>query len=139
MAQVLEKGYALDQHYPPLLNLLAHHYATKGNNVARASELIAAACTLDPHNPHILDTKALIMYKQQEYAQAHELLTTLHKSNPHDATILIHLAQVEYRQDHADIARNLLRSAQSYTHTPYEKQKIASLTKKLETKVLISK
>jgi len=131
MVQILEQGYALDKTHAPLLNLLAHHYATKGNNIARASELINAACTQDPHNPHIIDTKALIMYKQKQYTNAHQLLTKLHKENPQDATILIHLAQVEHKQNHIDVARSLLQNAQTLTHAPYEKQKITSLTKKL--------
>ncbi len=55
---------------PQLNNLLSYLYATKGNNLKKANELIALALQKDPHNPHFLDTKALILYKENKFDQA---------------------------------------------------------------------
>lgn len=131
MRTALEQAYALNADATPLLNLLAHYWATKGNNIDKAEQLITHACTKDQENPHLLDTKALILYKQKKYADAQQLLEKLLKNNPTDATILIHLAQVHHKQNNHQAAQNTLEQARAHTYSAYEKRKLKTLEKKL--------
>ena len=61
---VLVESKKLNQNYPPMLNLSAYYYATKGNDLKHAESLILTALKHEK-NPHFLDTHALILYKQK--------------------------------------------------------------------------
>jgi predicted Zn-dependent protease len=125
MRTVLEQGKALNTNFLPLLNLLAHYYATKGNDIAQAQELIRTVHAQDQNNPHYLDTKALILYKQKEYDQACTLLEKLHAAHPHDATIALHLAKTVQRMGDSGRAKIIAQQATPHAHSAYEKTRIA--------------
>jgi len=125
MRTVLEQGKALNTNFLPLLNLLAHYYATKGNDIAQAQELMRAVHAQEQDNPHYLDTKALILYKQKEYDQACTLLEKLHAAQPHDATIALHLAKTVQKMGNPGRAKNIAQQATAHAHSVYEKTRIA--------------
>ncbi len=129
MRLVLEQGRALNTNFLPLLNLLAHYYATKGHDIARAQELMGIVQAQDQHNPHYLDTKALILYKQKEYGQAHTLLQQLHTAQPHDATIALHLAKTMQKMGNLPEAKTIAQQAMAYAHSTYEKTLIEKFLK----------
>lgn len=93
MHTVLEQGARIYP-FPPLLNLLAYYYATKGGNIIKGQQLIEQALKKDPYNPHFLDTQALIWLTNHSYEKALILLQTLIAQHPQDYYICIHYAQV---------------------------------------------
>lgn len=97
MQKALEQGYNLNTNFPPLLNLLAYYYGTKGENVGEAQKLISLALTQDKNNPHFLDTQALILYNQKKYPQALKVFQRLALAEPQDFTIHKHLGKTYYR------------------------------------------
>ena len=125
MRTALEQGKSLNTNFLPLLNLLAHYYATKGQDLKQAQELIRVVHAQDQHNPHYLDTKALILYKQKEYRQARTLLEQLHAAQPHDATIALHLAKTVQKLGDAQRAKIIAQRATPHAHSAYEKTRIA--------------
>jgi len=125
MRTTLEQGKALNTNFLPLLNLLAHYYATKGQDLKQAQELMRVVHAQDQYNPHYLDTKALILYKQKEYGQAHTLLQQLHNAQPDDATIALHLAKTIQKMGDAEQAKTIARQANAHAHSVYEKTRIA--------------
>lgn len=130
MQTTLEQGLALDTHFLPLMNLLAHHYATKGHNILKAEELMAKILAHDKTDPHLLDTHALILYKKKDYSQAISLLERLHTDVPRDATIMLHLAQAHYKLNNKSAADSALRNAQAMAKSTYEKNKVTRLMQK---------
>ncbi len=134
MQVALEKGLLLNTHFIPLMNLLAHHYATKGHNIPKAEHLMADIIKYNNTDPHLLDTQALILYKKKHYNEALTLLQRLQVTVPHDATIMLHLAQTYHKLNNHLLARTTLRNAQAMAKSTYEKNKIAQLTQKWSLK-----
>jgi len=130
MQATLEQGLLLDTNFMPLMNLLAHHYATKGHNIPKAEQLMTKMLAQDNTNPHLLDTHALILYKKKNYTEALTLLQQLQKDAPKDATIMLHLALTYYKLNNKPVAQTTLRNAQAMAKSTYEKNKIAQLTQK---------
>lgn len=128
MQTVLEQGQMLGANFLPLMNLLAHHYATKGNDLPKAETLMRQILALNNTDPHLLDTHALILYKKKQYPQALTLLQRIQADVPHDATIMIHLALTYHKLGNTDAAHTALRKAQPMAKSAYEKNKIAKLT-----------
>lgn len=134
METALEQGMLLNTHFLPLMNLLAHHYATKGNNIPKAEQLMAEILKRNNTDPHFLDTHALILYKKADYNGALALLQRLQSTAPHDATIALHLAQTHYKLNDKPAAHTTLRNAQAMAKSTYEKNKIAQLADKWKLK-----
>lgn len=130
MEIVLEQGFTIDPNFTPLANLLAYHYATKGNNLARADSLIKKVLETAPKNPHFLDTQALILYKQKKYEQAETILDALIVQEPKDATILIHAAKAAYKQKKIAHARELIKKARLAARYRYEHEILDKVRKK---------
>ena len=122
MVDVLEKGRALKTEFPPLLNLLAYHYAFDESKLDTAQTLIKSVLHVAPTNPHFLDTQALILYKQKEYTKAQELLTRLAQHTPDDPTILIHLAKTEAKLGNTQQATTLMLQAQRAARASSEQE-----------------
>jgi tetratricopeptide (TPR) repeat protein len=97
MEKVLEEGLALGKDFPPLLNLLAYHYATQNKKLTQAQKLIALALQKNKNNPHFLDTQATILYAQKEYAKALEILESIKPQLPHDPAMLRTLSKTHYQ------------------------------------------
>lgn len=127
MFKAIDQACALGTNYPPALNLLAYHYATETKNYAKASDLIEKALAQDKNNPHFLDTKAVILYKQKKYAEALALLERIAPQIPHDSTALIHLAKTHHKMGNVSQAVTVIHEAQKYAHNTYEKEKSALL------------
>ncbi len=131
MKDVLEQGKKLGHNFPPLLNLLAYFYATKGKDLKKAQRTIDQALKYDATNPHILDTKALILYKQKEYESAHALLEEIIIQAPDDATILMHLAKVQHKLDNDSEALTNIEQAQIHAKYEHEKRSIQKFQNRL--------
>jgi len=83
----------------------------------------------EPHNPHYLDTHAVILYKEKNYAQAQVILEKIAQQEPHDATIMKHLAKVEFKLGNKKRAQVALDCATRYAHA-HEKKECESLLKR---------
>ncbi len=122
MLTTLLEGKKLNQDYPPLLNLLAYYYATKGNNIQEAESLITAVLKKDK-NPHFIETRALILYKQKKYDEAYKLLTALTKKMPQDASVLYHLAKTMHKKGDTKAAYAMLQQAINFCSISNDKTK----------------
>ncbi len=131
MKDVLEQGKKLRHNFPPLLNLLAYFYATQGKDLKKAQRTIDLALKYDATNPHILDTKAFILYKQKEYESAHALLEEIVIQIPDDATVLMHLAKVQYKLDNNSEALTNIEQAQIHAKYEHEKRSIQKFQNRL--------
>ncbi len=122
MAQTIEQAIDLGTEYPPALNLLAYHYATEEKQLNKAETLITKALKKDKHNPHFLDTKALLLYKQHKYKEALAILKPVIKKIPNDSTALIHLSKIYHKLGDYNNACLTLGDAKKCAISPYEKQ-----------------
>lgn len=120
--KVLEQGNALNQNFPPLLNLLAYHYATQSKDLKKAEELINMVLAQST-NPHFLDTKALILYKQKQYKKALHILQAIAPQAPDDFSLLKHLAKTQYRLGQKSKAKKTIKLALKVAHQDHEKNK----------------
>lgn len=127
MKQALEESVELGTEYPPALNLLAYYYATEGKQLGKASDLIEKALKKDKNNPHFLDTKAVVLYKQGKYRQALKILKPIAKAMPEDSTVLIHLAKTYRKLGDVTQACSILDNAKKCAVHPYEKQTSSAL------------
>ena len=127
MKQALEQVVDLQGNYPPALNLLAYYYATEGKQLAKAQQLIEKALEQDSRNPHFLDTKAVVLYKQGKYREALKILRPIAKALPKDSTVLIHLAKTYRKLGNINQACNTLDCAQKHACNTYEKQTASTL------------
>ena len=125
----LEQSLALFS-YAPAHNLLAYLYATKGKNHVKAKETIELALKSDPENPHFLDTKALVLYKQKDYREAIVLLQKAAAACPTDSTILHHLGKCYLRNGQMELAAQSGKAAMAVAKTEIEKRKAKSLIAK---------
>jgi tetratricopeptide (TPR) repeat protein len=131
MHEALTHGRSLHTDFPPLLNLLAHYYATKGNNLPEAQKLMKIVLGYDSHNPHFLDTQATIFYKQKKYGRALKLLQKIALAAPHDFTICKHLGKTYNRLGKKQEASESLKKALTLASNEREKQNGEKLLQKL--------
>lgn len=129
---VLENALALNGHHAALNNLLAYLYATKGADLNKAQAAIKKALASEPKNPHILDTQALIFYKQKDYPQAIALLEAVVQQCPHDYSALYHLAKCYGQQGNTPNAHQWAQTAARFAHNEIEKSKAESLLQKFK-------
>lgn len=127
--KTLEDALALKQYYPPVNNLLAYVYATKGNNLPKANEQIALALQKDPNNPHFLDTKALILYKENKFDQAIPILQKVAHTHPTDFTVLCHLGKCYYKNGNNKQAIDTMKAAVHIAKNDHDKSKAAAKLK----------
>lgn len=120
--EVLEKGYALNQQFLPLLNLLAYHYATQSKDLKRADQLIDVVLKKST-SPHFLDTKALVLYKKKQYKKALKVLQAIEPQMTDDFSILKHLAKTHYRLGNKDEAVKIINKGLQVAQYDYEKKK----------------
>lgn len=123
--------YELNKDFLPALNLLAYYYASKEKNLVHAYHLIEQVVMKAPSNPHYLDTKAFILYKQGNYAPARSLLQQCLKMAPQDATIKRHLAKTLYKMGETATAKTLLDQAVAQASASgHEKKKLVTLAQR---------
>lgn len=123
MEETLKKGLSLKTNFPPLLNLLAYHYATQGKELAKAQQLMNTVLKKESNNPYFIDTQALIFYKQEKYEKALALLQKALEKAPQNATILRHLGETYYKIGKTDSALTAMKEAQALTTNKHEKAK----------------
>ncbi len=128
LKEVIAKHEHYAKDFPPLLNLLAYYYATKGHNVPKAQKYIQQALVDNAENVHFLDTQALILYKENNYQKAKTLLTTLLDQAPDDFFIIYHLSKTHYKM--GDTAQAIDLMAKAYSKAPsYKKNTCEALLK----------
>ena len=121
--ETLEKALLHGVEYPPLHNLLAHMYATKGKNIAKAHEQLAKALHKDPNNPHFLDTKALVLYKEQKFDQALSILQKIAHAHPTDFSVLCHLGKCYFKRGDMTKATKTMKAAVQIAKNDHDKAK----------------
>jgi len=94
MAKELEAGHAANSNFAPLNNMLAYYYAAKGNDQAKAHQLITQSLANDPTNPHYLDTLGYISYKQGNIQEALKIIEPLASRMPDDTVIENHVRKI---------------------------------------------
>jgi predicted Zn-dependent protease len=129
MLTSLEKGYALNSCIPTLNNALAYYFATKGNNLQKAQDLVSSALQSEPDNIHFLDTQATIYYKEKKYVHAQNILEKCDLNNHPSSQIL--LAKIHYRLDNKEDA---LACINKITHVAYNERDAKKL-QKLQTQL----
>jgi tetratricopeptide (TPR) repeat protein len=125
--KTLEEAHALDKNYPPANNLLAYIYAHNTDDLPKAISLINQALAKDPHNPHFLDTKALILYNQNDFDQAAQLLQKAAQACPTDFTILNHLGKCQFKKGNTSLALQSMKAAAAVAKNDQEKLKANTL------------
>ncbi|KKP36174.1 MAG: Tetratricopeptide repeat domain protein [candidate division TM6 bacterium GW2011_GWF2_32_72] len=120
---VLEKAYEIDPTYLPTTNMLAYYCATKTKNLEKAEKLITEVLKRDPNNPHFLDTKAVILFKQNKPEEALPILKTAQKNAPKDFYIAKHLAKVYNQLGEKKLAQDSMQTAISLSDNELVKKK----------------
>lgn len=121
--KTLEDALALKQQYSPLNNLLAYLYASKKNDLKKANEHIVLALNKDPNNPHFLDTKALILYKENKFEEAIPILQKVAYAHPTDYTVLCHLGKCYYKNGNNKKAIDTMKAAVQIAKNDHDKTK----------------
>lgn len=119
--KTLEEAHNLDKNYPPANNLLAYIYAHNNDDLPKAIQLINQALAKDPHNPHFLDTKALILYNQNDFDQATQLLQKAAQACPTDFTILNHLGKCQFKKGDTSLALQSMKAASAVAKNDQQK------------------
>ena len=133
MKEILPQGLTSKINYPPLNNLLAYYYATKGKDIDQAQKLIELALAKDPENEHFLDTQGVIYYKQQKYDQALAIFEKIAKTNAHDYTIIKNWGKTLLKLGRFEQAKGSIEQALTLAKTPYDKKKCENLLKNCTT------
>ncbi len=129
--QILEDAHKLAISYAPLENLLAYIYAAKEKKYVKAEEFINKALAHDSDNPHFLDTKAFIAYKQKKYADALTLFQKVAHHSPTDYTILCHLGKCYHKTGDHDRALQSIRAALTVAKNDKDKKEAQKLIERL--------
>ncbi len=129
MKKVIDQAVGLGTDFPPLQNLLAYYYASKGANLSLAQHHIDVVLKKDPKNPHFLDTQALIWYRQHNYQKAETLLTQLTQKAPGDYFIHYHLAQTYQKMGKSKEAYTTLEKTLTLARSDLQKEKCIFLKK----------
>ncbi len=121
--KTLEDALLLGHAYAPINNLLAYLYATKLDDLKKANEHITITLKSDPNNPHFLDTKALILYKENKFDQAIPILQKVAQAHPTDHTVLCHLGKCYYKNGNKQKAIDTMKAAVQTAKNDYDKTK----------------
>ena len=115
---------------PLVLNYLAYSWTEKGQNLARAQEMILRAAASRPDDGAIADSLGWVLYRQGNTAEAVRVLERAVELEPEDPTINAHLGDVYWAVGRAIEARYQWRRA--LTLNP-PKEDVAGLEAKLQT------
>lgn len=129
MENVLKQGLALNTQFPPLLNLLAYHYASTGKELAQAQQLMDTVLQYSKKNPYYLDTQAVIFYQQKQYDKARDLLQYVTQKIPSNGCAHKHLAQAYYQLGDKTQAVSSLQQALNVASVDHEKNEFTQLLK----------
>ena len=123
MKKTIDQAYGLNIEFPPLNNLLAYYYASKGSNISQAQHHLDLALKNDSQNPHFLDTQALIWYRKHEYTKAADLLKKVAAAAPADYFIHYHLAKTFHKLGSFSEAYTIMKKTLELAHTQQQKAK----------------
>lgn len=123
---ILEEALTHGHEYAPLHNLLAYIYSTKAKDFDRATSSIEKALKTDPANPHFLDTKAMILYKQKNYDAALAVWNTISPAAT-DFTISCHQGKCQILAGQKDAGLASLKTAATLASNKEQKQKAENL------------
>lgn len=101
MPELIQQATALSHESPKLHTFVAYWYATKGNNHARAFDILKKVLPQEQHNPHLADTLGRLFYKQEQYFLAATLFRrglNLHPDNSHIARHLVKSYDKQWEQ-----------------------------------------
>ncbi|MCL4229425.1 tetratricopeptide repeat protein [Candidatus Dependentiae bacterium] len=126
---------AAAEHHAPFLNLMAYYYCSKENNLELAQQLIAKALKLDPKNPHLMDTQALIYYHQKQYDKAYAILEKIAQQEKADCTIAKHFAKTCYELGNITLAIKHLEHATDLIEPTNKKKKYKQLLSTWKQKI----
>lgn len=115
--QVMKQAKAMKSSYAPLCNLIAYYLTMQSIDLDQAQHLITMALQDDAHNPHYLDTQAMLFLKQDHPMKAIALLEKIAQKVPNDYTILEHLALARHHVGLVEEAIRTLEAAQRYAKT----------------------
>ncbi len=125
MLAFLEKGFNINEQNTQINNSLAYYWATKGKDLEKAHFFFDKINTTQQNSPCCMDTKALILYKQQQYTQAQELFEQLEQHN--NGTMLLHLAKTQYKLNNKEKARFTCNKVINCTINECEEKKLKKL------------
>jgi tetratricopeptide (TPR) repeat protein len=133
---LFKKCLDLNPNHHPALNYLGYHWASRGENLDEAEQLILRALALDPASPAYLDSMAWVCYQKKEYPKALEYQQKAIAGEPDDPEILEHLADIYYKLGDTEkaIAAWSKASAQLKDPAPL-KVKIESAREQLQVKL----
>jgi tetratricopeptide (TPR) repeat protein len=95
--ELFRKCLTLNPNNHQALNYLGYMWASKGENLDEAEQMITQALTLDPESPAYLDSMAWVCYQKKEYDKALEYQQKAIVSMPDDPEVLEHLADIYYK------------------------------------------
>ncbi len=125
--QCLKEACSLPTIYAPAFNLLAYYTAGKEGEIEKAESLIKQALSIDPNNPHYLDTRAYIFRKASEHDNALPFLQQAVSLAPRDPTIKCHLAKTYHALNNHEKAISLLDEVITITQDDTKVNKLKKL------------
>lgn len=80
-----------------ILNYLGYSYADKGENLAKAQEMIFRAVTQNPDDAYIVDSMGWVLYRMGKYDEAVEYLEKAAHLRPYNAVVNDHLGDAYWK------------------------------------------
>ena len=114
-ASAFERLLAAEPDFAPALNYLGYMWAERGENLARALELVQRAVALEPGNGAYIDSLGWAHFQLGEFHRAREHLERAADLLPDDPTIWEHLADVYAALGEVEKARESYRRALAAT------------------------
>jgi tetratricopeptide (TPR) repeat protein len=97
--RVLRRCHRLEPNHPTVQNNLGYHLLERDREIARASELIAAALAQEPGNASYMDSWGWALFKQGKYKEAEAALRRAVETNPQSPESRKHLGDALLRLD----------------------------------------
>jgi tetratricopeptide (TPR) repeat protein len=124
---------------PGLNNDLGYTWAERGENLARALEMIQLAVAAEPLNPAYLDSLGWVYYKRGNFERAREYLSrAVRLRKGQDATVRDHLGDAAYRlndraaaREHWQQAAGMLEKQATAARAPGDTALLAAIRAKL--------
>ncbi|MDR0532650.1 MAG: tetratricopeptide repeat protein [Verrucomicrobiales bacterium] len=131
--ELFRKCLNLNPNNHQALNYLGYMWASKGENLDEAEQMIAKALTLDPDSSAYLDSMAWVYYQKKQYDKALEFQQKAIVGMPDDPEVLEHLADIYYKLGNSEKAIEAWSKASLKAKDPESlKAKIQSAREQLQ-------
>ena len=131
-ATYFERSIALAPTNAEAMNYLGYMWADRGENLARAKELIEAALKIEPDNDAFLDSMGWVLFKLGDFNGATEfLLKAIAKLDKPDATVYDHLGDAYAGAKALDKAREAWAKSVSIESNETVQHKLDAAIKEL--------